>query len=178
MSDISYKQMKTRVLPATVIGKVLSSIYPASQPLLASFNATLVSNVINLLRKLQEHNHWKQSIANAVSSRINAIHKPLSQLEEFCNGSLLDNVDRQLEVSVEAASVTCAKLQQLCHDVCPALLIVGGYDAYLSLGRPCALPQSVVSDIGFVPDYAFIDSVGVMSIDMKFFNSKTNVEQV
>ena len=168
--------MKTRVLPATVIGKVLSNIYPASQPLLASFSATLVSNVINLLRKLQEHNHWKQSIANAVSSRINAIHKPLSQLEEFCNGSLLDSVDRQLEV--EAASVTCAKLQQLCHDVCPALLIVGGYDAYLSLGRPCTLPQSVVSDIGFVPDYAFIDSVGVMSIDMKFFNSKTNVEQV
>ena len=170
--------MKTEVFPATVIGKILNSIYPASQPLLASFNVTLVSNVIDLMRKLQEQSHWKQVFANVVSSRINAIHEPLCKLEEFCNGSVLDSADMQLESSSEALSMTCVKLQQLCHDVCPVLLIVGGYDAYLSLGRRCTLPQAVISEIGFVPDNAFIDSVGIMSIDMKFFNSKTNVEQM
>lgn len=170
--------MRTQVLPSTLIGKVLSSIYPSGQPLLASFNVTLVSNVIDLLRKLQEHAHWKQAIANAVSSSINSIHELLHQLEEFCDSSAPDNVDMELVSSSEASSTTYVKLQQLCYDVCPALLIVGGCDAYFSLGRCCSLPQSIVSEIGFVPDNVFIDSVGTMSIDMKFFNSKTNVEQM
>ena len=172
--------MKTQIFPATAIGKILNNIYPAGQPLLASFNVTLVSSVIDLLRKLQEQSHWRQVIATVVSSKINAIHEPLCQLEEFCSGSVLDSTDIQLEsmTSSEALSMTCVKLQQLCHDVCPVLLIVGGYDSYLSLGRQCTLPQSVVSEIGFVPDNAFIDSVGITSIDMKFLNSKTNVEQL
>ena len=83
-----------------------------------------------------------------------------------------------MESSSDALPLTCVKLQQLCHDVCPVLLIMGGYDAYLSLGRQCTLPQSVVSEIGFVPNNAFIDSVGVMSVDVKFFSSKTNMEQM
>lgn len=177
VSDISYKQMKTRVSPTTLIGKILDSIYPTGQPLLASFSVTLVSNVIDLLRKLQEQTHWKQAIANAVSSRINAIHEPLCQLEALCTGSVPDAINTELESSSETLSMTCVKLQQLCHDVCPALLIVGGFDAYFSLGRHCMLPQSMVSEIGFIPNNAFIDSVGIMSIDMKFFNSKTNMEQ-
>ena len=178
VSDISYKQMKTQVFPATVIGKVLNSIYPTSQPLLASFSGTLVSCVIDLIRKLQEQSHWKPVIANVISSRINTIHEPLNKLEEFCNGPVLDSAGTRLESSSEALSMTCVKLQQLCHDVCPVLLIVGGYDAYLSLGRRCMLPQSVISEIGFVPDNAFIDSVGIMTVDVKFFNSKTNAEQM
>ena len=178
MSDISYKKMRTKVLPSTLIGKVLNSIYPSGQPLLASFNVTLVSNVIDLLRKLQEHGHWKQAIANAVSSSINGIHELLHQLEEFCDSSVPDNVDMELVSSSEGLSTTYVKLQQLCYDVCPALLIVSGCDAYFSLGRCCSLPQSIVSEIGFVPDNVFIDSVGAMSVDMKFFNSKTNVEQM
>jgi len=177
VSDISYKQMKTQVSPATLIGKILDGIYPTGQPLLASFSATLVSNVVDLLRKLQEQGHWKQAIANAVSSRINAIHEPLYQLEALCTGSVPDSIKMELESSSEALSMTCVKLQQLCYDVCPALLIVGGFDAYFSLGRQCMLPQSMVSEFGFIPDNAFIDSVGVMCIDMKFFNSKRNVEQ-
>lgn len=167
--------MKTQVLPATIIGKILNSVYPTGQPLLASFNITLVSNMIDLLRKLQEQSHWKQAITNAISSRINGIHEPLCQLEAFCSGSVSE---MELESSSDALSVTCVKLQQLCHDVCPALLIVGGCDAYLSLGHRCTVPQSVVSEIGFVPDIAFIDSAGAMCIDLKFFNSKTNVEQM
>ena len=178
MSDISYKQMRTKVLPSTVLGKVLSSVYPSGQPLLASFNITLVSNVIDLLRKLQEHSHWKQAVANAVSSSINGIHKLLHQLEESCSSSVPDNEDIELVSSSESLSTTYIKLQQLCHDVCPALLIVGGCDAYFSLGRCCSLPQSVVSEIGFVPDNVFIDSVSNMSVDMKFFNSKTNKEEM
>lgn len=179
VSDISYKQMKTQVLPSTLIGKILNNIYPNGQPLLASFNITLVSNVIDLLRKLQEQTHWKQAIANAVSSSINGIHEPLRQLETCCNGSVPDNIeDTKLESSSEVLSLASVKLQQLCRDVCPALLIVGGCDAYFSLGRCCTLPQAVVSEIGFVPDNSFIDSVGAMSVDMKFFNSKTKVEQM
>ena len=170
--------MKTQVLPSALIGKILKSIYPNGQALLASFNITLVSNVINLLRKLQDQGHWKQAIAHAVSSSINGIHEPLQQLEACFNDSVPDGTDMELESSTEALSMTCVKLQQLCFDVCPALLIVGGCDAYFSLGRQCTLPQSVVSEIGFVPHNAFIDSVGPMNVDMKFFNSKENVEQM
>ena len=110
VSDINFKQMKTQVLPTTIIGKILDKIYPAGQPLLASFNVTLVNNVIDLLRRLQDQARWKQAIANAVSSTINAIHEPLGQLEELCSGSVPSDMNLELESSSEALSMICVKL--------------------------------------------------------------------
>lgn len=164
-------------MPASqLIQSVLDDIYPAKQSMLASFNATLVSATINLLRKLQEQSHWKQAIASVVSARINAVHEPLMQLETLFAGAIPEGVSMELESSSESLPMTCVKLQQLCCNVCPALLIVGGFDAYFSLGRHCTLPQSAVSEIGFSPSNAFIDSVSDSGVDMKFFNSKTGAE--
>jgi len=178
VSDITYKQLRGKIPAAEIIQNVLNDIYPSKQSMLASFNATLVSATIDQLRKLQEQSHWKKAIANVVSTRINAIREPLAQLETLFAGAIPEGVSMELESSSETLSMTCVKLQQLCCDVCPALLIVGGFDAYFSLSRHCTLPQSAVAEIGFSPKNAFIDSTSDTGIDMKYFNPKTKKEEM
>ena len=177
VSDITYRQLRSKVPATEIIRNVLNDIYSAKQSMLATFNATLVSATVDLLRKLQEQSHWKQAIANVVGTRINAIHEPLMQLETLFAGAIPEGVSMELESSSEALSMACVKLQQLCCDVCPALLIVGGFDAYFSLGRHCTLPQSAVAEIGFSPKNAFIDSIGDTGVDIKYFNPKTKKEE-